>query len=317
MIKNKTIFKHMLGWMSALAILIISPLGFAQEPVTVRVTAMRSADNIQYSYQVSNHTSSRNIVSVSIGGRGRQPDGSYPHPDLTIYPLGSYWERMPDQGDSQNVTLRLGGIYVSPPGWHGGIMAYAETTNFSVDWNLDLDGVKNFPVIYPGQTLNFGVTVPTLDGDHSAYTMSDPAYLTAYSNGHFTVRFDGNEEPETYTGTIVPIDTTPPSLTVSLSPNTLWPPNGKLVPITATITVQDDYDPSPEIQPESVTANEPFDEEEDVQGGADDRQFSLAAKRAGTNPAGRIYHVTYSATDASGNKATASATVTVPHDQGK
>jgi hypothetical protein len=43
----------------------------------------------------------------------------------------------------------------------------------------------------------------------------------------------------------------------------------------------------------------------------------LAAKRAGNNPAGRIYTVTYSATDASGNKATASATVIVPHDQGK
>jgi hypothetical protein len=43
----------------------------------------------------------------------------------------------------------------------------------------------------------------------------------------------------------------------------------------------------------------------------------LAAKSAGTNLAGRIYTVTYSATDASGNKATASATVTVPHDQGK
>ncbi|MFZ5523588.1 MAG: hypothetical protein ACOY9D_05835 [Pseudomonadota bacterium] len=51
--------------------------------------------------------------------------------------------------------------------------------------------------------------------------------------------------------------------------------------------------------------------------GTDDRDFYLAAKRAGTNQAGRIYIVTYSAIDGSGNKATASATVAVPHDQQK
>jgi hypothetical protein len=43
----------------------------------------------------------------------------------------------------------------------------------------------------------------------------------------------------------------------------------------------------------------------------------LAAKRDGANEAGRIYTITYSALDASGNKSTATATVTVPHDQGK
>ena len=41
----------------------------------------------------------------------------------------------------------------------------------------------------------------------------------------------------------------------------------------------------------------------------------LRAEREGKNKAGRIYTVTYSATDASGNKTTASATVTVPHDE--
>jgi hypothetical protein len=92
-----------------------------------------------------------------------------------------------------------------------------------------------------------------------------------------------------------------------------------LVPVTATITVTDDYDPEPEIQLVSITANEDLDisDAKDVQPGTDDRQFQLKAKRAGTNMAGRIYTVTYSATDGSGNKVTASATVTVPHDQGK
>ena len=49
----------------------------------------------------------------------------------------------------------------------------------------------------------------------------------------------------------------------------------------------------------------------------DTKFHMLRAKREGKNKAGRIYTITYSATDGSGNKATASATVTVPHDQGK
>ncbi len=91
--------------------------------------------------------------------------------------------------------------------------------------------------------------------------------------------------------------------------------------VTETIAVQDDYDPDPEpaIKLESITASEALADGDiqDVQLGTDDRSFSLAAKRAGNNMAGRIYTITYSATDASGNKVTASATATVPHDQGK
>ena len=114
------------------------------------------------------------------------------------------------------------------------------------------------------------------------------------------------------------IDNTPPTISVKVNPATLWPPNNKAVPVTATITVRDDYDPEPEVKLESITANETLDANDiqDAQIGTDDRSFSLAAKRAGNNMSGRTYTITYSATDASGNKATASATVTVPHDQG-
>jgi hypothetical protein len=322
MIKNNINFKRALSWVSASAIISISSLCYAQAPVSVTALAVHSAGNIQYTYQVSNHTSARSIVSVSIGNRGDQPptpdSSGNVQPELTIYPVGSYWQRMPDQGDSINVTLRVGGTYTSPPGWSGGILDYEETTKFSIDWhrNIQVD-----PGILPSQTFNFGVMVPFNDDPRSPYSMSDPAYLT----GHFTVRFaHSNETYEgpafwAYTGVIVPIDTTPPALSVTLNPATLWPPNNKPVPITATITVTDDYDPEPEIKLESITSNETLADGDiqDVQLGTDDRQFSLAAKRAGTNMAGRIYTVTYSATDASGNKATASTTVTVPHDQGK
>jgi hypothetical protein len=65
--------------------------------------------------------------------------------------------------------------------------------------------------------------------------------------------------------------------------------------------------------------NEPLDKDDarDVQPGTDDRRFQLKAERKEDNKAGRIYTVTYSVTDGSGNKTTASATVTVLHDEGK
>jgi hypothetical protein len=57
---------------------------------------------------------------------------------------------------------------------------------------------------------------------------------------------------------------------------------------------------------------------DDVQGasfGTDDREFLLRAERTGRGT-GRIYTVTYEATDASGNLTDATAEVTVSHDQG-
>ena len=57
----------------------------------------------------------------------------------------------------------------------------------------------------------------------------------------------------------------------------------------------------------------------DIQGaalGTDDRSFQLRAERSAKGT-GRIYTVTYRATDASGNGKTASATVTVPLNQKK
>lgn len=50
--------------------------------------------------------------------------------------------------------------------------------------------------------------------------------------------------------------------------------------------------------------------------GAPDTAGSLRADRLGGD-SGRIYTLTYAATDAAGNSGTCAATVTVPHDQGQ
>jgi hypothetical protein len=132
-------------------------------------------------------------------------------------------------------------------------------------------------------------------------------------------RFGGTASDEVV---ITVHDTTPPTLTVAFSTNTLWPPNHELVSITTTIQVSDNCDPDPVVRLMSITSNEPDnglgdgDTANDIQGaayGSDDRAFLLRAERAGTGT-GRIYAVAYRAEDAAGNGSTAQGVVTVPHD---
>lgn len=109
-----------------------------------------------------------------------------------------------------------------------------------------------------------------------------------------------------------------PTLSVVLAPGRLWPPNHKKVVVNAAVTVYDDTDPAPAVHLVSVTSNEP----DDAPGGADgatkgdvvvldEYTFGLRAERSATG-GGRVYTVTYRATDACGNSAEAWAIVTVP-----
>ena len=85
-------------------------------------------------------------------------------------------------------------------------------------------------------------------------------------------------------------DTTPPNLLISLSPNSLWPPNHKMVDITANITVTDACDAQPTVKLVSITINETVNgtcdgnTSPDIAGatfGTDDRTFQLRAERKG------------------------------------
>ena len=129
----------------------------------------------------------------------------------------------------------------------------------------------------------------------------------------------GNTGNDTVVVTVV--DTTPPEITVSVTPDDLWPPNHKYVEVTTAVTAHDICDSSPTITFVSITSNEP-DNAKGIGDGntiddiviVDDFTFKLRAERAG-NGSGRIYTITYQATDASGNTAQAYATVTVKHNR--
>ena len=127
----------------------------------------------------------------------------------------------------------------------------------------------------------------------------------------------GNTASDNVTVTVV--DTTPPEINATAAPNMLWPPNHKYVEVHITVTVYDICDPSPTLTFVSITSNEPENAKGDGNTVDDiaivnDFTFNLRAERSGTG-SGRIYTITYQATDISGNTAMTSVTVEVPHNQ--
>jgi hypothetical protein len=121
--------------------------------------------------------------------------------------------------------------------------------------------------------------------------------------------------------TVALSDKTPPVITISARPATLWPPNGKMVPVTiagrimdsgsrvnattATYAVTDEYG---SVQPSGrVTLGS---------NGSYAFTIPLQASRNGDDKDGRQYTITVRAQDNAGNQGSASTVVTVPHDQG-
>ena len=276
----------------ALLALISGSISFSQAAalVSVKVYAQHVGSKVVYYYRVVNN-GTESISSVWIGHDNKN--------DRSVN--NDVWElsELPDGWDFY-AGIPASSV-ASPLGWRAYVINPKESELHAVAWSVIDD---RSPRVQPGQTLTGMSVVLNKADDH-------------YRTSHAHVLFSSGQYPIT-----VPLesdDTIPPTLSVTLSPTTLWPPNEKLIPITTTLTVQDNYDPQPEIKLESITANEPLEKEDikDAQIGTDDRQFKLKAEGEGKNKAGRIYTVTYSATDASGNKATTSATVTVPHDERK
>jgi hypothetical protein len=111
-------------------------------------------------------------------------------------------------------------------------------------------------------------------------------------------------------------DAAAPSVSVEVTPQTLWPPNHRYRTVTAMVTVTDDADPEVEVTLLSVTSNEPDDGQGDGNTTndivvVDDVTFQLRAERSEIGT-GRMYAVTYQAIDDCGNSTVTTATVAVP-----
>lgn len=282
--------------------LLLAPgLTSAQEPPLFQVKGYGThvGDEVVYHYRVINNNPTNvakpaQAVIVEIGRASLDHD-----PELASLPPIAYPPVY--QSGILDVTV--------PTGWKWYESGEEDQAPHTVV--LETTEISSPYTLMPGQTL-------------TGFSVTRREVNATYLNSHFGIV---TNDSRNFSGLIEREDITPPALSVSMRPNVLWPPNEKLIPITATITVKDDYDPQPEVKLESITANEPLEKDDikDAALGSDDRQFKLRAERDGkdddkkrnkTQPKpGRIYTITYSALDASGNKSTVSTTVTVPHDR--
>jgi hypothetical protein len=107
----------------------------------------------------------------------------------------------------------------------------------------------------------------------------------------------------------------PPECTAATAtPGTLWPPNHRLVLVAIQGVTDPDGDPVT-IQITGITQDEPLSGNTPDATGLGSATAQVRAERAG-GADGRVYHLTFTATDSQGASCAGTVTVCVPHDQG-
>jgi FG-GAP-like repeat len=212
-------------------------------------------------------------------------------------------------------------------GWYAESLAVADVNG---DHKPDLI-VTNFEACFSScPNGSVGVLLGNGNGTFQAALSYDSGALDATSVAVADVNGDGAPDllvADYWGGTVgvllnnTPFCTTAPTITLSATPKSLWPPNGKMVPVTvsgritdtdrgcavktAVYAVKDEYG---KVQPSGpVTLGS---------GGAYSLTVWLQASRLGTDPDGRLYTISVSATNNAGKKGSQAGTVIVPHDQG-
>lgn len=252
-------------------------------PVDVKVSAQPMGNETVYHYRIINQ-GTQPVTAVQIGF-----DYYHGEAELQRAPSGSEPGSLPPAAVS------------SPQGWTAELVATEDSPNLDLEWSADAPS----SAIPPGGSLSgFSVTVPG----------SDPTY----TQSHWTVSLDGTGEAA-YSAVL---DTERfcalPRLSVAASPSVLWPPNHQMVPVKIAVSVQDDIDPKPLVTLVSVTSNQagnPHDISAAI--GTSTTDIGLVSTRTGQDKGGRVYTITYEAQNLCGGQASATTTVTVPHDRRK
>jgi uncharacterized repeat protein (TIGR01451 family) len=116
-------------------------------------------------------------------------------------------------------------------------------------------------------------------------------------------------------------DKTPPTIAISANPLSLWPPNGKMVPVTVSGTITD-TDSGVNLSGGSLAVTDeyctvqPADPLTINPDGTYLFTVNLEASRKGSDKDGRQYTISVFAKDNAGNLGSSSIVVSVPHDQG-
>jgi hypothetical protein len=156
-----------------------------------------------------------------------------------------------------------------------------------------------------GPQRTYGGPFPIGDGTHAIAFWSVDAVGNAETAKSITVK----------------VDTTVPSCVASASPNSIWPPNKQLVPVTITVNSSVGASGIASVAASVVTSNETLWPGDVVGFGLAPTTDSVAtltgqlrADREGKGN-GRLYRQPFTVTTVAGTSATCVATVSVPHDQ--
>jgi hypothetical protein len=116
---------------------------------------------------------------------------------------------------------------------------------------------------------------------------------------------------------VVKIDRTPPVVTCMATPSTVWPPDGRMVPVSIAVNATDAFSGAIGFAPQSITISDPTALQRAVVGftiGTASMTGSVQALRSGTETA-RVYSFTYTSFDRVGLAGSCTASVVVPHDE--
>ena len=167
--------------------------------------------------------------------------------------------------------------------------------------------------------------------DHTEYSFDGQNWISyaspfVLSNGIVTLFYRSEDLARTFEPAeqrTLKIDTTPPVISCSASPNVLWPPNHEMRPVQVAVNVSDNFSGVAGFSLVSVLSSEPAltsgsgntnSDTANWEIGTPDLNGSLRAERSGSGR-GRTYTLVYSARDLAGNQADCRTTVSVPHSQ--
>ncbi|HWY29787.1 MAG TPA: LamG-like jellyroll fold domain-containing protein [Candidatus Acidoferrum sp.] len=149
-------------------------------------------------------------------------------------------------------------------------------------------------------------------------TATSVTFTTSFGSGDHVVvvsASDGQTTPATCSTTVTVQDTIPPEiLQIVATPNALWPPNHRMIPVNLIVDAVDNCDPSPVSKIIQVTSNEPENRFEPDWVITGPLSVNLRAERLGMGR-GRVYTIQVQCEDSSGNISYNSVNVVVPHDK--
>jgi hypothetical protein len=174
-----------------------------------------------------------------------------------------------------------------------------------------------------GAAVSFSATSADIV-DGSVPVTCNPASGSTFPLGTTTVQCtatDAHNNTAHGSFTVTVVDTTPPTIvSITASPNTLWPPNHQMVNVTVSVIATDLVDPAPMSHIVSVSSNQPIDGTGDGDTAPDwviTGPLTLQLRSERSSGIMRVYTITVAATDASGNTSQRSVTVSVGDGRGR